>query len=162
MKIKFDIVSIGEVKSINGKVSVHLEKEYVPGLTQIKGFSHLQVIWWAHLVDNKTGRGSLMVEKLFKKAPEKLGIFSTRAPARPNPIMVSTIRVEKLDLENGIIHTPFIDAEPGTPVLDIKPYFPMERVRDCEVPEWFSHWPGWAEDATSFNWEDEMIPPLKS
>ena len=67
--------------------------------------------------------------------------------------------VEKIDAENGIIHTPFIDAEDGTPVLDIKPYFPMERIRQCQVPEWFAHWPEWAEDAIHFDWKKEINFP---
>ena len=43
-------------------------------------------------VDNKNARMSLIFEKLFKKGPAQTGVFATRAPARPNPIMVSTIR----------------------------------------------------------------------
>jgi tRNA (Thr-GGU) A37 N-methylase len=101
----------------------------------------------------------LVTDNLFKKAPDKVGIFSTRAPARPNPILLSTIKVIEIDYQNGIIRTPFIDAENGTPVLDIKPYFPMERIKDCRVPEWFAHWPEWAEDAADFNWKDEINFP---
>lgn len=66
--------------------------------------------------------------------------------------MISTIKVESIDYEQGIIFTPFIDAETETPVLDIKPYFPMERIRDCETHAWFGLWPKWAEDAAKFNW----------
>jgi tRNA (adenine37-N6)-methyltransferase len=61
-----------------------------------------------------------------------------------------------VNLKNGIIFTPFIDAEPGSPILDIKPYFPMERVKKCDVPEWFKHWPEWSEEAISFNWQNEI------
>ena len=61
-----------------------------------------------------------------------------------------------MDFEKGIIYTPFIDAEDGTPVIDIKPYNKSERVRDCTVPDWCSHWPEWEEDALTYNWEDEF------
>ena len=148
--------AIEQVKLINDKTAINLDNNYLSGLTQIKGFSHLQIIWWAHLTDGLQNRETLVAEKLFKKAPNKVEIFGTRAPARPNSIMISTIKVEKFDIENGIIHTPFIDAEPGSPILDIKLYFPMERVKKCDVPEWFKHWPEWAEDAISFNWQNEI------
>lgn len=156
MNKTFQINAIGQVKLIKDKYAIKLDSNYLSGLTLIEGFSHLQIIWWAHLTDEPQNRETLIAEKLFKKAPDKLGIFGTRAPARPNPIMISTIKVEKIYVEKGIIHTPFIDAEPGTPILDIKPYFPMERVQKCNVPEWFKHWPEWSEDAINFNWQNEM------
>ncbi|MEE4197458.1 MAG: TrmO family methyltransferase [Bacteroidales bacterium] len=152
----FQVSAIGQVKRINDKTAIRLDKNYLSGLTQVEDFSHLQVIWWAHLTDKMQNREKLIAEKLFKKAPDKLGIFGTRAPARPNPIMISTIKVDEIDLENGIIYTPFIDAEIDTPVLDIKPYFPMERVKECRTPDWFKHWPEWAEDAVGFDWQNEI------
>ena len=85
-----------------------------------------------------------------------MGIFSTRAPGRPNPILLTTIKVKDIDLKEGTIFPQFIDAEPGTPVLDIKPYYPMERVRDCRVPQWCAHWPQWAEETAGYDWSGEM------
>ncbi len=152
----FQVNAIGQVKHIKNKNVIELDRNFVSGLTQIEGFSHLQIIWWAHLTDNTHNRENLIAEKLFKKAPDKIGIFGTRSPARPNPIMISTISVEKIDIEKGIIYTPFIDAEPGTPILDIKPYFPLERVKIINVPEWFKHWPEWFEDIMSFDWHKEI------
>jgi tRNA-Thr(GGU) m(6)t(6)A37 methyltransferase TsaA len=50
------------------------------------------------------------------------GLFSTRSPARPNPIGLAVIKLEKI--EKGILFVSGIDAYDGTPVLDIKPYLP--------------------------------------
>lgn len=159
MKNIFQIKAIGQVIQGGPGMAIQLEKKYIPGLKKTEGFSHLQVLWWGHLADHPKARETVGVKKLFKKAPEELGIFGTRSPSRPNPILISTIKVSNMDLETGIIRTPFIDAEPGTPVLDIKPYFPMERVRDCKVPDWFQHWPEWAEEAAGFPWEKEINFP---
>lgn len=156
MKKTFQVIAIGEITTLNDRTVIKLENEYLPGLKHIEGFSNLQVVWWGHLTDDAQSRKTLIADRLFRKAPDQVGIFSTRAPARPNPILVSTIYVEEIDAEKGIIYTPFIDAEPGTPVLDIKPYFPMERLKNCKVPAWFEHWPWWAEDAARFNWLDEI------
>jgi hypothetical protein len=41
-------------------------------------------------------------------------------------------------------------------VLDIKPYFSMERVRDYQVPAWCRHWPQWYEDQMTFDWREEI------
>jgi tRNA-Thr(GGU) m(6)t(6)A37 methyltransferase TsaA len=125
-------------------------------LTHLAGFSHLQIVWWAHLADSTQDRDTLIVEKPFKKGPEQLGLFSTRAPARPNPIMISTVQVRDIDSEKGFIQVPVIDAVDGTPVLDIKPYFPMERVKDPQVPAWCRHWPRWQEETMTFDWRDEI------
>ncbi len=159
MNTSFEIHAIGQVVRNNGMTAIELERKYIPGLSKIEGFSHLQVIWWGHLTDQPGDRERLVVDNLFKKAPDKVGVFSTRSPARPNPILLSTIKADKIDTRRGIIYTPFIDAEEGTPVLDIKPYFPMERVKNCKVPEWFAHWPEWAEDATDFDWKKEINFP---
>jgi tRNA-Thr(GGU) m(6)t(6)A37 methyltransferase TsaA len=151
-----EIKSIGTVTSEKEGFSVQLYQEFIPGLKGLTGFSHLQIVWWAHLADNIDARRNLVFEKLFKKGPSQTGVFATRAPSRPNPVMITTIKLSQIDFEKGIIFTPFIDAEPGTPVIDIKPYHPMERVKNCEVPEHRRHWPQWMEEAVTFNWKDEI------
>ncbi len=156
MDTNFQIHSIGTVEEKENGMAIHLREKYIPGLMNIEGFSHLQVVWWGHLAGDPDSRKTLTLEKLFRKAPAVLGVFSTRAPMRPNPILISTIKVKNIDHEHGIIHTPFIDAEPGTPVLDIKPYYPMERVKNCTAPSWCSHWPQWAEEAMTYDWHREM------
>lgn len=152
----FRISTIGTVRTIGKKRYLQIDAAYIPGLTNLKGFSHLQVLWWAHLADNPEDRDTLLVDELFRGGPEQLGIFATRSPARPNPIMISTINVTEIDLERGLIQTPFIDAEDGTPVLDIKPYFPMQRVKNPIVPAWCRHWPAWQEDSAGYDWRDAI------
>lgn len=159
MKTTFELHAICQVVHSNERIAIELERKYVPGLSKIEGFSHLQVIWWGHLTDQPSDREQLIAKNLFKKAPDRVGVFGTRRPARPNPILISTIKVDEIDFNKGIISTPFIDAEPGTPVLDIKPYFPMERIQHCQVPEWYEHWPEWAEEAVNFNWKNEINFP---
>ena len=54
----------------------------------------------------------------------KVGIFATRAPHRPNPLGLTLVRIESLDLRSGVIHVSGADFVDGTPILDIKPYLP--------------------------------------
>jgi len=156
MDVNFQIESIGVVNVDANEFSIQIDKAYVAALENIEGFSHLQIVWWGHLCDTPQNRSSLISEKLLKKGPDKIGVFATRSPARPNPILISIIKVKEIDYKNGIIYTPNIDAGHGTPVLDIKPYHLMERVKDCKVPQWCQHWPQWYEDSTAYNWKDEI------
>jgi tRNA (adenine37-N6)-methyltransferase len=156
MENKFQIKPIGVVNATNQAYSIQLDKEFLPALTNIKGFSHLQIVWWGHLYDNPEYRANLVSEKPYKKGPDKIGIFATCSPVRPNPILITTIAVIKIDYEKGMIYTPYIDAEHGTPVLDIKPYHASERIKDCNVPKWCEHWPKWYENSATFNWQNEF------
>jgi tRNA (Thr-GGU) A37 N-methylase len=53
---------------------------------------------------------------------EPRGLFSTRAPKRPNPIGLSVVQLDKI--EDGVLHIQNVDILDGTPLLDIKPYVP--------------------------------------
>jgi tRNA (adenine37-N6)-methyltransferase len=156
MENNFQLKSIGVVITAKDGFSIQLDAPYIMALKNIDGFSHLQIIWWGHYVDSPKFRASLVTEKPYKKGPASIGIFATRSPVRPNPILITTIYASRIDYEKGTINTPYIDAEPGTPVLDIKPYHLSERVRDCRVPEWCAHWPAWDEDPANFNWQNEF------
>lgn len=153
---EMNISKIGEVSQAEDGFSIKLKKEFRTGLTAIDGFSHLDIIWWADRL-NPEFRNQLIIDKPYKKGPEKIGVFATRAEYRPNPIAVSTVYVIKIDHDNGIIYTPYIDAFPGTAVLDIKPYHPSTNItKSVSVPKWCSHWPSSMEDSASFDWEAEF------
>jgi len=51
------------------------------------------------------------------------GVFATRAPARPNPIGLSVVRL--LKVEGNVLYVADVDIMDGTPLLDIKPYVPQ-------------------------------------
>lgn len=156
MENKLQIKSIGTINASNNGYSIQIDKEYWPALTNIDGFSHLEIIWWGNLYDSPKYRANLIAEKPYKKGPDKLGVFATRSPVRLNPILLTTVAVLNIDHEKGIIYIPYIDAEQDTPVLDIKPYHLSERVKNCSVPKWCEHWPKWYEEAASFNWQNEF------
>lgn len=152
MENQYQITPVGYVKKDITSFRINIFKEYIPALFCLEEFSHLQVIWWAHLSDGIESRKMLETGRIFKRGPSKMGVFATRSPERPNPVMISTIRVLSVDLENGVIITPFMDAENNTPVIDIKPLYPMERVRNCKAPRWSDGWPEWQEELPGFDW----------
>lgn len=156
MKKEMQIKQIGKTGFDQGSFFIELDKKYKSGLTNIQGFSHLQIVWWGHLSDSDDKRNVLVNEKPYRKGPEKLGVFATRSEFRPNPVLITIISVQEIDFDKSRIYTPYIDSEVGTPVLDIKPYHLSERLKECSVPEWCKHWPAWYEDAASFDWESEF------
>lgn len=157
MKEQMVIGSIGTVEYGEGCCRVVLEKPFREALRGLEGFSHLQILWWGHLYATEEARSMVKVDKPYTKGPESCGILATRSPVRPNPILLSTVEVIRIDPERGVIELPWIDAEPGTPVVDIKPYHPSsDRIRDARTPGWCSHWPQWYEDSESFDWEAEF------
>jgi tRNA (adenine37-N6)-methyltransferase len=98
--------------------------EFVTGLTDIEGFSHLFVIW---IFDRSQGF-ELLGTPPSDNRPH--GVFATRSPRRPNPIGLSV--VELLGREGPMLHVRGLDMLDGTPILDIKPYLssvPMEFLR---------------------------------
>ncbi|MBN2274746.1 MAG: SAM-dependent methyltransferase [Bacteroidales bacterium] len=156
MENTIQVKPVGFIKADKNGFSVELEKTYLPALKNIDGFSHLQIVWWGNLCDTPEYRSVLTNDKPYKKGPDTIGIFATRSPIRPNPVLITTIYVQHIDFEKGIIYTPYIDAEKGSPVLDIKPYHLSDRVRSCQVPSWCQHWPEWDEDSAEFDWQNEF------
>lgn len=113
-------------KDIDG--SVEIFPEYAEGLKDIEGFSHIILIYHFHLVK----KPSLKVKPFMDN--QIRGVFSTRAPSRPNPIGISVVRVVKI--EGNTIYIRDVDIVDGTPLLDIKPYVPKFDVRDVERIGW--------------------------
>ena len=150
---------IGTVQAADFGFRLQIEAPYRPALQGLAGFSHANVLWWSHLVEGEADRQQLTVGRLFRQAPEELGVFATRFPKRPNPLALSVVKVLAIDLEQGVVDVPAIDAEEGTPIVDLKPYMPVvDRVREVQVPAWCDHWPEWYEDFAEFDWSEEMVP----
>lgn len=90
--------------------------EFAPGLQDLEGFSHVIVLYHFH----RAPAPKLLVTPFLDT--ELRGVFATRAPARPNPIGLSVVRL--LAREGSILHLEAVDMLDGTPLLDLKPYIP--------------------------------------
>lgn len=150
----FNVFSIGKVYSNNNGTYIVIDEKYIPALQALDGFSHINVIWWFSDFDKSEYRAITQAEQPYKGAPETMGIFATRSPIRPNPIALTASEIVNIDYEKGMLQITFIDANDGTPVLDIKPYTPsLDRVETPGVPEWCSEWPKSIEESGVFDWE---------
>ena len=157
--LKYRISPIGFVrKESEYEGFLEIEKPFQKALKKLDGFSHINVLWWCHLVDNEDQRRVTECDKPYKKAPDRVVIFATRSETRPNPIALTVVPVLSIDHKTGIIYVPFIDAENDTPIIDIKPYHPAtDRIKKVSVPKWCDHWPKWYEESAEFDWEAEFV-----
>ena len=152
-----NIAPIGQINPAEGGFEITLAAEYAAGLQGLEEFSHAIVLWWASEADSAELRSQLVYEKPYTQNPLDVGVFGSRSPSRPNPIGLSVITLIDVDIKKATITTPFIDTEPGTPVIDLKPYFPAsDRVRDARLPDWCQHWPSCYEDSATFDWSREF------
>ena len=149
----YTVESIGHVQADEAGYGLFIAEPYREALTELDGFSHVNVLWWCHLLDDPMFREMTIAERPYRNAPAEIGIFATRSPARPNPIALTAVPVISIDVPSGFIRVPFIDAEDGTPILDIKPYHPaVDRIRDVQPPAWCASGPEWYEDSAPFEW----------
>ena len=102
--------------AIDVKGQLIIKPEYEEGLLDIEGFSHLILLYHFHESDGF----DLMVTPFMDTVQR--GLFSTRAPRRPNPIGISIVRL--VSREENILHVADIDVLNNTPLIDIKPYVP--------------------------------------
>ena len=110
--------------------TVEILPPYVAGLQDLDGFSHVILIYHCHLC-----RGHRLKVKPFMDHVEH-GVFATRAPARPNPIGISVVRL--LGIEGGTLYIENVDIVDGTPLLDVKPYVPQFDVYPADRIGWLS------------------------
>ena len=144
---------IGRVRSGRLGYALVIDQPDRAGLAELDGFSHINVVWWCHYIDDPAYRSVVTVEKPYRNGPDRVGVFATRSPVRPNPIAITIAPLISIDHAGGVVALGYIDAEDGIPVLDIKPYLPAtDRVRDVTTPRWCADWPQSLEESAGFDW----------
>lgn len=113
----------GLVPELTGRIVFEPEYRNADALRGIEGYSHLWLIWqfsravredWSPLVRPPRLGGN-----------EKMGVFATRSPFRPNALGLSCVELEKVEWdtpEGAVLHVCGADLMDGTPIFDIKPY----------------------------------------
>ena len=142
-KMIMEMVPIGSVKNQvtdrkdtswgNDVSSIVLDEPYISGLKGLEAFSHAVVLFWLN-------QARYDREKHLQRRPQNrddmplVGIFAQRGKDRPNQIGMTAVEI--LSVTEDTLTVRGLDAVDGTPVLDIKPYYPVYDKRDAAVPEW--------------------------
>ena len=102
-------------------------------LDGIEDFSHIMVLYWAHLAP--ADRLSVTkVHPMGNKDFPLVGVFATHSPVRPNPILVTVVRLN--ERRANILRVTGLDALDDSPILDIKPYHPYHEPGGIRIPDW--------------------------
>lgn len=104
--------------------------EYVEGLSDLDGFSHLMLLYHC----NQAKPFQLKVKPFLDD--QERGVFATRSPSRPNAIGISVVRL--VGVSENRVDIRELDVLDRTPLIDIKPYVPAFDVRECERIGWLT------------------------
>ncbi|MGM9680875.1 MAG: tRNA (N6-threonylcarbamoyladenosine(37)-N6)-methyltransferase TrmO [Eubacteriales bacterium] len=115
----------GLVPELRG--TIRLEKEYQnpDALRGLSDYSHIWLIWLFSESIRENWSPTVRPPRL--GGNRRMGVFATRSPYRPNPIGLSVVKLESVELSDTkeiLIHVSGADLMDGTPILDIKPYLP--------------------------------------
>ena len=108
--------------------TITVDARYADGLKDLETCSHVIVLYW---MDRAPRHLVLQVPRHYREAR---GVFALRSPARPNPIALSV--AELVDIDAPRLKVRGLDCLDGTPLLDLKPYFPSTDARPSAEVQW--------------------------
>ena len=133
----------GLVEQLTGEIVFEPKYRNADAVRGLEDFSHLWIVW--EFSANKTLGDSLTVRPPRLGGNKRLGVFATRSPFRPNPIGLSCVCINNVEIDDKrgpVITVSGADLMDGTPILDIKPYIkycdskPDARSGFVEQTEW--------------------------
>ena len=122
---KFAIPRQSGLSEILSKIVFEKEFADISAIKRLDEFSHIWLIWG--FSENIKESHSLTVRPPLLSGNERVGVFASRSPFRPNNLGLSCVKLERV--ENGELLVSGADLMNGTPIYDIKPYIPYS---DCK------------------------------
>ncbi len=114
--------------------TIEMAPRFAAGLEGLDAFSHVLVLFHMHL-DPDREPPALVRRPRGRADMPALGVFAQRGRMRPNPVGITACEIVRVEAGRLVVRG--LDAVEGTPVLDLKPYFPvLDRRDDARVPEW--------------------------
>lgn len=119
----------GIVAELRGRIVFEPPYRNMDALRGLDGFDYLWILWEFSANKSREERGATSWQPTVRPpllgGNTQMGVFATRSPYRPNPIGLSSVRIERVELsptEGPVIHVLGADLMDGTPIYDIKPY----------------------------------------
>jgi len=107
-----------------------VDEKFTDALNNIEDYSHVIIVYWM----DKVKTCNLTHQHQGNPDAPVVGIFSCRCPQRPNPIALTTVKL--IECKENKIKVKGLDILDGTPVIDIKPYWPQYDKVDGKTPDW--------------------------
>ena len=117
---KFGVPRQSGLVDVPARIVFEPDYRNLDALRGIEGFSHLWLIWQFDRAERDMWSPTVRPPRL--GGNQRMGVFATRSPFRPNPIGLSCVKL--LGVEDGALCVSGADLVDGTPILDIKPYLP--------------------------------------
>ena len=114
----------GLVQSLTSRIIFEPEYRNAEAFRGIEGYSHLWLLWYFSEADRE-GEWSPTVRPPRLGGNTRVGVFATRSPFRPNPVGLSSVRLERVETDRKlgpVLYVSGADLLNGTPIFDIKPY----------------------------------------
>ena len=108
-----------------------VDEKFTDALKGIDDYSHVIIVYWMDKIKD------YVIQHQPQGNPNVplVGIFACRCPHRPNPIAITTVRL--VEHKGNKIKVKGLDILDGTPVIDIKPYWPQyDKVDNGKIPDW--------------------------
>ena len=114
----------GLIPELKGKIVFEPEYRNMEAVRGLDGFDYIWLIWQFQGTEREHWSATVKPPRLGGK--KKMGVFATRAPFRPNPIGLSSVRLDQIQHtdEGPVLIVSGVDLKSGTPIFDIKPYLP--------------------------------------
>lgn len=122
---KFGIPRQSGLADTQGRIIFEEKYRNTDAVRGIEDYSHLWILWY--FSESVREEFSPTVRPPRLGGNERMGVFATRSPFRPNPIGLSCVKLERVELDPGlgpVLHVTGADLMDRTPILDIKPYLP--------------------------------------
>ena len=116
----------GRVAGARGRIILEPEYRSPDAVRELDGFSHIWLLFDFSLAHREGFTPTVRPPRL--GGNRHVGVFASRSPFRPNPIGLSSVRLERIEYHETlgpILHVLGVDLLSGTPILDIKPYLPF-------------------------------------
>ena len=113
----------GLVEGAIGKIIFEPEYRVAEAVRGLEAYSHIWVLWKFSESERKEWSPTVRPPRL--GGNKRMGVFATRSPFRPNPIGLSSVRLERVELDEKfgpVLWVSGVDMLDGTPIYDIKPY----------------------------------------
>lgn len=113
----------GLVTALRGRIVFEPEYRQVEAVRGLEGFSHIWLLWQFSKASRQNWSATVAPPRLGGKT--KVGVFASRSPFRPNPIGLSSVKLERLEFDERlgpVLYVSGADLLDGTPIYDIKPY----------------------------------------
>lgn len=146
----------GLINGLKSKIVFTPEYRDANALRGIEGYSHLWLIW--HFTDMKSEGFSPTVRPPRLGGNERVGVFATRSPNRPNPLGLSCVKLVEIqndEKDGAVLIVEGADLMSGTPIFDIKPYLPISDLKSDATS-------GFAEHTSEYQLEVNLCDELAS